>query len=380
MTPATRTVAGGRSRLHSRDTIIQALRDYAELYGDAFTTAAFNPSVAKWRDRMDLRERYLAGNPRTGEPWPSLNTIKGEFGGSFNAAREAAGLEANRPGPSAGAKRAAGSVAPVRDVDDRVRVVVRERVLADPGQNVSTRDLRAAERRAERAEAKLATVSERLTAARARARDATTDLAKVRGRRDRAADDLKAMREELRDVGQSLGRALDRAETAETESARLRGDLITTTEELDRVRVELERAEELRGLADPAELEAVRVEVREARGAVAAARQAQLDAERRAGEARAAQRAAETARDRAERDAAREAGLRGEMTRALAGHDRPLTAAEMDELRTRGPSGPAVFTAAVKAVARAQARGGRGELIPALREAASAAIRWADRL
>src|SRR3954453_8440117 len=97
MTPAARAVGG--QKVWTRDRIIQELRDYAELYGPDFTTAAFNPSVAKWRDDPESRERYLKGNPKTGEPWPALNTIRKMFGG-FNAARVAAGLQPNTPGPS----------------------------------------------------------------------------------------------------------------------------------------------------------------------------------------------------------------------------------------------------------------------------------------
>lgn len=112
-------------QIWTRERVIQALQDYAEVYGPYFTAAAFSPSTAKWRDELELVDRYRKGNPLHGnKPWPSLNAIKDKFDGSFNTARVAAGLEPNRPGPSRfHQKRPAGKHAPNRVIRDRVIVL-----------------------------------------------------------------------------------------------------------------------------------------------------------------------------------------------------------------------------------------------------------------
>src|SRR5439155_1147900 len=52
-----------------------------------------NPSLARWRAQEWRADRYRAGT------WPSTNAAKRPFGGSFDAAVRAAGLEPHRSGP-----------------------------------------------------------------------------------------------------------------------------------------------------------------------------------------------------------------------------------------------------------------------------------------
>ena len=69
-----------------------------------------------------------------------------------------------------------------------------------------------------------------------------------------------------------------------------------------------------------------------------------------------------------------------ELSALVADGQRRLTGGELAELRTGGPSGPAVLAAALKRLARARSAGDRGGQAAALAEIASAAVRWRDRL
>jgi hypothetical protein len=69
-----------------------------------------------------------------------------------------------------------------------------------------------------------------------------------------------------------------------------------------------------------------------------------------------------------------------ELSALVANGQRRLTGGELAELRTGGPSGPAVLAAALKRLARARSAGDRGGQAAALAEIASAAVRWRDRL
>ncbi|CAA9522379.1 MAG: hypothetical protein AVDCRST_MAG13-3457, partial [uncultured Solirubrobacteraceae bacterium] len=83
----------------TRDKVIERLRRWAALYGEAPGTADWNPSVARWRAQEWRVPRYRLGDPETGEPWPSTTAAKRRFGGSWDAAIRAAGLEPARSGP-----------------------------------------------------------------------------------------------------------------------------------------------------------------------------------------------------------------------------------------------------------------------------------------
>jgi hypothetical protein len=137
----------GDTQRRTREDIIEALRRYESLHGPSIS-ASFNPATARWCDRQDLRDIYYGP---TG-PWPSLNSIRDLFG-SFNAAREPAGLPVNRPGPAR--RRKTGEHGPVRGVR-----VERVYVQSDASRE-TTEKLRGAQRRASAAESKLADALER---------------------------------------------------------------------------------------------------------------------------------------------------------------------------------------------------------------------------
>lgn len=102
-------VVARRSRW-TRDDIIDAITEWAALYGESPRAADWNPSAARWSAAEWRIERYRRGRP-DGTPWPSLNRAKAPFGGSLNAALAAAGFEPNKPGPKRPAA-APGATAP----------------------------------------------------------------------------------------------------------------------------------------------------------------------------------------------------------------------------------------------------------------------------
>src|ERR671915_1489549 len=93
MTPSAQVADGRRVRRWTRDTIIEKIREWNERYGEPPCSADWNPSLARWRAQEWRAERYREG------VWPSTNAAKRPFGGSFDAAVRAAGLEPHRPGP-----------------------------------------------------------------------------------------------------------------------------------------------------------------------------------------------------------------------------------------------------------------------------------------
>src|SRR3954447_25798844 len=103
MAPSAHTAGGRRTRRWSRETIIEKILEWHALHGEPPCSADWNPSIARWRAQEWRAERYRAGE------WASTNAAKRRFGGSFDAAVRAAGLEPHRPGPR---RRAAGSARP----------------------------------------------------------------------------------------------------------------------------------------------------------------------------------------------------------------------------------------------------------------------------
>src|ERR1700755_3162890 len=151
MHPSANTAGGRRVTRWSRESIIEKIRAGNQLHGDPPCSADWTPSLARWRAQEWRAERYREGI------WPSTNAAKRPFGGSFDAAVRAAGLEPHRSGPR---RRPAGLAPPdveqrgqraPRSVDDALlkaseRVRDAERRAAE-----LERRLEAAERRAERA-------------------------------------------------------------------------------------------------------------------------------------------------------------------------------------------------------------------------------------
>src|SRR5919198_4402440 len=152
MPPSAQTAGGRRVTRWTRELIIEKIREWDARYGEPPRSADWNPSLARWRAQEWRAERYREG------VWPSTNAAKRQFGGSFDAAVRAAGLEPHRSGPR---RRPAGTVRP--DVEQRVPMAPRsvDEALLEASERVRAaerraaeleRRLEAAERRAERAE------------------------------------------------------------------------------------------------------------------------------------------------------------------------------------------------------------------------------------
>jgi hypothetical protein len=109
MTPSVQIAGGRRVTRWSRETIIEKIHAWVARHGEAPSSADWNPSLARWRAQEWRIERYREGE------WPSTNAVKRHFGGSFDAALRAAGLEPAKPGP----RRAAGEARPA--VSERER-------------------------------------------------------------------------------------------------------------------------------------------------------------------------------------------------------------------------------------------------------------------
>src|ERR671939_985719 len=103
MAPPASTAGGPRVRRWTRELIIQKIREWNDRYGEPPCSADWNPSLARWRAQEWRAERYRGG------VWPSTNAAKRPFGGSFDAAVRAAGLEPHRSGPR---RRPAGAARP----------------------------------------------------------------------------------------------------------------------------------------------------------------------------------------------------------------------------------------------------------------------------
>src|SRR3954452_15631784 len=178
MHPSANTAGGRRVTRWTRETIIEKILEWNVRFGEPPCSADWNPSLARWRAQEWRIERYQEGI------WPSTNAAKRPFGGSFDAAVRAAGLEPHRSGPR---RRPAGVARPAveqrapqapRSVDDALleaadRVRLMERRVAE-----LEREVAVAERRAERAE-------DLLGDARTRARRAGERVRRAQNARDR---------------------------------------------------------------------------------------------------------------------------------------------------------------------------------------------------
>jgi hypothetical protein len=330
MSPSANVAAGHRKATLTRDKVIHSILRWNALYGEPPCTADWNPSLARWRAQEWRIERYYAGDPQTGEPWPALNSAKRLFGGSFDAAVREAGLVPHRPGPRRRAAKA--PLAPAvgqrepqapRDVED---------------------ELRAAAERVREAEARSARAEERAHRAVERAEHGRAAMSKRLGAAERRADAAEDALREAEARAAALERALAVAES-EAQSARARADAGVSVNGHA-------RAAEHRAIAAVSATAARRAE------AVLAGRQAELERDRALARAEAAERAL------------RERGGNG--ARSLA---------DVSALRAgSGPVGPGPVAVALRRLAAARASGDRVALREALTEVASAAVRWRERL
>jgi len=324
MTPSAKAAGGrGDARL-SRDDIIEAIRRWVVLFGEPPVSADWNPSVARWRAQEWRIERYRAGDPESGAPWPSLNAVKRRFDGSFAAAISEAGFEPRRPGP-ARAPGTARPAVPARHEPPSLVDTLAADLAAARAEVAAARALAAcAERRALAAERRVARSAEKAAEARARARRAGDRERRARAARDRAVARERAARlDDAAALRAALADADARVAAVESQAA----------DELARAH-ERAAAAELRAAA----------------------------AEARASEAR------------AEADRARTLALRATSS------DGRRHPGAVQRRRANGPAGPGVLAEALTAVSRARSAGDRHGLEVALAELAAASTGWRERL
>ena len=399
-------VRNGRGAGWDRDSIIIAIQEWVATYGEPPRAADWNPSSAKWSGQLWRVERYRAGRA-DGSPWPALNSAKRPFRGSLNEALRAAGFEPAKPGPKRrtdvdpeqahravispeGRAMLVAALAQAREAEQRVLTlegrleragdralrltaerdaarrrsgaravgapvepsVVRERVVDQIGGSEKNRlrnldaALARAQRRAAGAEAKAdATVRasrEQLAGARMDAAEARTAAKRMASRLERAEATIATLRGERRELKAGQDRLADR--------------LVAAERMLERARAEAERVPEV-------------VTVREAAPGAAEVRAARVEAARdRRAAAEAELRAAQAERE-----------LR-ETVAAVRGEARKLTAAELADLRTNGPAGPAVMAEAIAALAAARRSNNPARMQDALRRVAQAAVMWQERI
>jgi len=220
MTPSAQTAGGRRVTRWTRELIIEKILEWDARYGEPPCSADWNPSLARWRAQEWRAERYREG------AWPSTNAAKRQFGGSFDAAVRAAGLEPHRPGP----RRAAGVAKPIRNVAEAERDGATSRVAGEPdiralSERVAEleRAVIVAEDRADRAEAKAGE-------ARRRARWASDKAGGVRRARDRVrvvrAPSLGRVAALIADAEARVRAAEDQAEAAVRDAADARRETV----------------------------------------------------------------------------------------------------------------------------------------------------------
>src|SRR4051794_1728090 len=204
MHPSASTAGGRGVTRWSRETIIEKILEWNELYGEPPCSADWNPSLARWRAQDWRADRYREGI------WPSTNAAKRPFDGSFDAAIRAAGLEPHKPGPrrardvAEGASRPAGETGVPREPAPRG-----DRAPAAGG---DARALAAALERARETEARVAALERGVLFAEGRADRAETKAGETR-RRARRSGDKRARRERVRVVRRDAGsEVLERAQ------------------------------------------------------------------------------------------------------------------------------------------------------------------------
>jgi hypothetical protein len=219
MTPSAQTAGGRRVRRWTRETIIEKILEWEARYGEPPCSADWNPSLARWRAQEWRAERYREGI------WPSTNAAKRPFGGSFDAAVRAAGLEPHRPGPKRAAGVAGPAVEPRREAirPDDLAVALDRARRAEARAAALERELLVAEGRAERAEVKTSD-------ARRRARRASEQVGRARRarervrvvRRDARTDALERMEAVIADADARVRASDDQAEAAARDAAEAR--------------------------------------------------------------------------------------------------------------------------------------------------------------
>jgi hypothetical protein len=367
----------GKAPQWTPESVISEIQHFVEAHGEVPRLADFNPGQAKITGQVWRIERYRAGCPVCGSPYPSANAARRCFGGSLERAIRAAGFEPAKRGP----KRRV-------DVDLSERVMERLDRDARVAVDAALSRAAAAEARAERLELQLE---------RARARASAAPKIRTKIVRERVADDAAVARAarradtadaraaqaklelaeakmdaaEARRTAAKLASRLERAEATITDARAAKRAAVAALAEVQRA---ADRAEDRAVAAGRALAEARARSVRVERVVQAAPEQALVDeATARAAAAGEAARRAELRAAKAEREYA-------ELANAATGTPRRLTQAELDALRAEGPAGPALLADALKALALARRTDNPQKLNEALTLVASAAVTWRDRL
>lgn len=387
MTPFAKVADGRQAGALTRDDIIKALREYAELYGDSFTQSAFSPASAKRNGRPDLVEIYYKGRP-DGSRWPSLNGIKKHFDGSWNDARAAAGFGPNSTGPARG-RRKAGEAEPIFNVRERVVVIPNEK-LKEARRRIGRLEDRAARQHAriERLVDELDRVKrdrpvvERLVP---RARKPRTITKKIKVPDEKAERLAARLRDRLAEANARAGAIEDQLKAEKRDHATARRRIQRLEDAQDAVRAQAVDAQDLVREADRDRDRAnIRLGVADSKidelvGELEAAREQLLGAEEAAVASELVRAADRRAKD-AEIRAARAEREMAEQASAITGELRRLTPAELAHLRSNGPAGEKVFGRALEQLMKARRIGGKEPQRAAILEVMRAGATWLDRL
>jgi hypothetical protein len=367
----------GKTPQWTPESVITEIQHFVEAHGEVPRLADLNPGQAKITGQIWRIDRYRAGCPICGSAYPSANAARRCFDGSLERAIRAAGFEPAKRGPRRRTEVDLSERATQR-LEHDARVAI-DAALARAGE---------AEQRAERLEGQLERARAKAAAApkvktkivRERVTDAAA-LARVTRAREAAEGRAIVLKSELaeakmdaaeaRRTAAKLASRLERAEATITDArAQKRGVGAELADAQARAEAAEARAEAAEARADSAAANAVRVE----RVVEAPPEQAVID------EALARAAAAEELATRAESRAARAEREYAEVAVAATGAPRKLTSAELEELRSDGPAGPALLADALKALGVARRTDNRFKLEEALAQVASAAVTWRDRL
>lgn len=85
-------ISGAKRTVWTREAIVRAIREWAELYGEPPAMPDWSPSSARHLGNPERAERFLSANGR----WPWATKVHQRFG-SWNAALEAAGFKPRAP-------------------------------------------------------------------------------------------------------------------------------------------------------------------------------------------------------------------------------------------------------------------------------------------
>jgi hypothetical protein len=367
----------GKTPQWTPESVITEIQHFVEAHGEVPRLADLNPGQAKITGQVWRIDRYRAGCPICGSAYPSANAARRCFDGSLELAIRAAGFEPAKRGPRRRTEVDLSARATARlEHDARVAVDAALARAADAEQRAERLAVqleRARTRAAAAPKVKTKIVRERVTDAAAlarvtRAREAAEARA-VTLKGDLAEAKMDAA--EARRTAAKLASRLERAEATITDArAQKRGVGAELAEAQAAVERAEARAEEAERRASEASSTAVRVE----RVVEAPPEQVVVD------EALARAAVAEEAAARAEARAARAEREYAEVAVAATGAPRKLTSAELDELRSDGPAGPALLADALKALGMARRADNRPTLEEALAQVASAAVTWRDRL